>query len=44
MKPEDQACFKQALVTYDEVLDEKTNEILKASRQRDWLAATRAMA
>lgn len=44
MKPEDQGGFKQALVTYDKVLDENTNEILKASRQRDWLAATGALA
>lgn len=44
MKPEDQAGFKQALVTYDKVLDENTNEILKATRGRDWMAATGALA
>lgn len=44
MKPEDQAGFKQALVTYDKVLDENTNDILKATRSRDWMAATGALA
>lgn len=44
MKPEDQAGFKQALLTYDKVLDENTNEIVKASRQRDWLSAAGAVA
>lgn len=39
MKPEDKAGFKQALVTYDVVLDEHTNGILKGSRVRDWQAA-----
>lgn len=43
MKPEDQAGFKQALVTYDKVLDENTNQILKATRQQDWFAATGAL-
>ena len=43
MKPEDQAGFKQALVTYDKVLDENTNDILKATRSRDWMAATGAL-
>ena len=40
---EDQAGFKQALVTYDKVLDENTNDILKATRSRDWMAATGAL-
>lgn len=44
MKPEDRAGFKQALVTYDKALDENTNDILKASRNRDWMAASGAVA
>lgn len=43
MKAEDQEGFKQALVTYDKVLDNDTNDILKATRGRDWLAATGAL-
>jgi hypothetical protein len=35
-----QTGFKQALVTYDKVLDENTNQILKATRSQEWMAAT----
>lgn len=40
MEPQDQEGFKQALVTYDKVLDLKTQSILKGSRSRDWFAAS----
>jgi len=43
MQPQDQEGFKQALVTYDKVLDLNTNAILKGSRSRDWFAASAAL-
>lgn len=39
----DQEGFKQALLTYDKVLDANTNEILKASNGRDWLVAAESL-
>lgn len=39
MEPQNQEGFKQALVTYDMVLDIHTNEILSGSRKGDWDAA-----
>jgi len=39
----EQEGFKQALLTYDKVLDADTNQILKATRGKDWLAATSAL-
>ena len=39
----DQEGFKQALLTYDKVLDANTTEVLKASNGRDWLAAAEAL-
>lgn len=44
VEPKEQEGFKQALLTYDKVLDADTNQILKASRAKDWLAATSAIA
>jgi hypothetical protein len=43
MELQDQDGFKQALLTYDKVLDENTNEILKATRNREWINATAAL-
>lgn len=43
MTPPDQDGFKQALLTYDKVLDENTREILSATRGRDWLNAVTAL-
>lgn len=44
MAPQDQQGFKEALVTYDKVLDVNTHAILKGSRGDDWFAASTALA
>lgn len=43
MQSQDQEGFKEALVTYDKVLDLNTNAILKGSRSRDWFAGRAAL-
>ena len=44
MRQEDQDAFKKVLLSYDKVLDDRTKDILSASRQKDWVAASESLA
>jgi hypothetical protein len=42
MEEADQGAFKQSLVTFDEILDIHTNNIVKAAKEENWTGASMA--
>lgn len=44
METADQEAFKQALLTYDKLLDVKANAVVSAAEKSDWLEAAAALA
>ena len=42
MKKEDQARFKQSLVTFDKILDTHTESIVAAAKKENWIEASKA--